>query len=111
MNIDNAMVNVTTFAFDFDNTISRDPKTFLKVMEEFEKSGHTVYVVTARLPEVYPDDYQFLVDKGYRVFCTAHQNKRGFMKNLGISIDVWVDDCPEAILQDWDGQARTYRDL
>ena len=105
------MVNPTVFSFDFDNTISRDPEGFLGVMEFLEKRGHTVYVVTARLKSVHPEDFEFLLKKGYRVFWTEHKGKEAYMKSIGLPIDVFVDDCPDALLNDYHGQPRTFRDM
>lgn len=102
----------TVFAFDFDNTISRDPEGFLKIMEVLELRGHVCYVVTARLSTMYPEDLNFLKDKGYRVFFTELKAKRKFMEAQGIDIDVWVDDKPGAVLFDYKGAVPyTYRDM
>lgn len=102
----------TVFAFDFDNTISRDPEGFLKIMHTLEMRGHVCYVVTARLSTMYPDDLNFLKDKGYRVFFTELKAKRKYMQDQGIEIDVWVDDKPEAVYQDYTGAVPyTYRDM
>lgn len=101
----------TLFSFDFDNTISRDPQGFLAVMEMLEKRGHQVIVCTARLREVYPEDLQFLLDKGYKVYWSEHKSKDNYLRSIGIKVDVWVDDCPDAVLNDFDGEPRTYRTM
>ena len=93
------MIEQTVFSFDFDNTISRDPKGFLAIMEALEMRGHICYVVTARPSDLYPEDLQFLKDKGYRVFFTELKAKRKYMRDQGIEIDVWVDDSPGSRLR------------
>ena len=106
------MLTKTVFSFDFDNTISRDPEGFLGVMELLEKRGHTCYVVTARRPDIHPEDFEFLENKGYKVIKTRHIAKHKYMEEIeGIQVDVWIDDCPDAILNNWHGVPRTHRDM
>jgi len=106
------MLKPTVFSFDYDNTISRDPEGFLGVMDFLRRRGHTVYVVTARRPNVYPDDFNFLLEKGYKVVFTRHISKQKWMEEVeGIKVDVWVDDCPDAVLNNFHGEPRTHRDM
>ena len=91
-----------TVAIDFDDTISANPQLFLEIMELMEKVGWNVIVVTYRQPNCFPEDLQFLVDKGYKVYYTGQINKAGFMKNRGIVPDIWIDDEPETILRNFD---------
>lgn len=106
------MHETTVFSFDFDNTISRDPEGFLAVMELLEKRGHICYVVTARPSDLCPEDLDFLEDKGYKVFFTELKAKRPFMRAQGINIDVWIDDSPGAVLNDYKGVSPyTFRDM
>ena len=102
----------TVFSFDFDNTISRDPEGFLAIMELLEKRGHTCYVVTARPSDLCPEDLNFLKDKGYKVFFTELKAKKKYMLNQGIEIDVWIDDSPGAVFNDYKGVSPyTFRDM
>ena len=87
---------------DFDETISDNPIVWLKVMETLEKAGYTVYVVTWRTPNTYPEDLQFLVDKGYKIFYTSHKAKRQYMRDQGIEVSIIIDDNPWA----WENDAR-----
>lgn len=104
-------VKKTVFAFDFDNTISRDVDNFLEIMSLLSLAGHDVYVVTARRPDVHPEDF-LEIEKEFRVIKTRHIAKRLYMREVeGIEVDVWVDDMPEAIIQNWEGAPRTFRDL
>lgn len=97
------------FSFDFDCTISEDPNTFLILMDILRRSGHTVYVCTGRMKTTAPEELDFLKDEGYEVIFTEHTAKKKFMESLGINVDIWVDDCPEAVYEDWNGPIRTYR--
>lgn len=89
-------------AVDFDNTISAAPALFLEIMRVMEKHGWQVIVVTYRQPNCFPEDLQFLVDKGYKVYYTGQIGKAGFMKNRGIVPNIWIDDEPETILRNFD---------
>lgn len=101
----------TVFAFDFDNTISRDVVSFTKVMSLLSLAGHDVVVVTARRPDVHPEDFEE-IEKFFKVYKTRHIAKRLYMREIeGIEVDVWVDDMPEAIIENWEGAPRTFRDL
>lgn len=99
-----------TIAFDFDGTISEDPKGFLAVMDFLKVRGHNVIVVTGRMRSTDPEDLNFLMDNEYKVYFTDHKAKRKYMRGLGIDVDIWVDDLPEAMIQDWNGPPRTFRE-
>lgn len=86
---------------DFDETISDNPETWMKVMVQLEDAGYTVVVVTWRSPDTYPEDLQFLVDRGWKVYYTSFKAKRPYMESLGIKIDIVIDDNPWA----WDHDA------
>jgi len=86
---------------DFDETISDDPATWLRTMRTLEAGGYTCVVVTWRSPTTYPEDLQFLVDAGYKVYYTSFKAKRAYMKSLGIDIAIIIDDNPWA----WDNDA------
>lgn len=95
-------------AVDFDDTISTHEMGWLKVMNLFEQLGYVVYVVTYRYPTEWPEDMDFLRDKGYKVFCTSRMSKRAFMKRQGLSVDIWCDDNPEGIIFDMDRLTGAY---
>ena len=85
-------------AFDFDETISDKPNTWLNVMLALERAGYHVIVVTWRGPTDWPEDLAFLVDRGFKVYYTSRQAKQPYMISKGIKVDIWVDDNPYAIL-------------
>lgn len=87
-------------AFDFDETISDNEPLWLQVMLALEKGGYHVVVCTWRTPTTYPEDLQFLVDKGFKVYYTSGQAKQQYMWNIGVKVSIWIDDNPWAILND-----------
>jgi len=90
-------------SFDYDSTITADPRLFEDAMEMFDTAGWNVYVVSGRL-HVAGRPLQYLKDLPFirGVYTTDYMNKREFMKEKGIEIDVWVDDIPESIIYDLD---------
>lgn len=93
---------------DFDNTITAEPTLFREYIKMATRRGHNVYIVTARLKTVHPEDldpWRGIVDG---VFFTEHKAKRPFMQAQGINIDVMIDDCPEAWVEDYNGAPRTF---
>lgn len=90
-------------SIDFDDTYTRDPEMWNLFVELAKHRGHQVYCVTARGPrgdeqtEVW-DTIGQLIGKDHCIF-TDGKSKRKFCYDLNISIDVWCDDMPEAIVQ------------
>ena len=87
-------------ALDYDDTYTRDPEFWDLVVELAQGRGHTVYCVTMRgyaKDEVY-DTIGRLIGRDRCIF-TAQQAKAPFMWDLGIRIDVWIDDSPEYVIK------------
>lgn len=95
-------------AIDYDNTITADPALFREYIKMATRRGHTVYIVTARLKTVHPEDLHpwFPIVDG--IFWTEHKAKGPFMEAQGIKVDVMIDDCPDAWVHDYHGQPRTF---
>jgi len=92
------MQDPKVIAIDFDETISDNEHAWLLVMQLLERQGYHVVVCTWRLPTYYPEDLQFLVDKGFKVYYTSLQAKHEYMKSQGVNVAIWIDDNPFAIL-------------
>src|SRR3546814_925834 len=109
--VDNKICNKNVFAFDYDTTISRDADVFITKINMIKLLGHDFFVVTARRPDGHPEDF-YEIEKEFKVYKTMHIAKRLYMREVeGIEVDVWVDDMPEAIISNWEGAPRTFRDL
>lgn len=94
---------------DWDDTISRDPLTFGRVITTFLEAKHMVKVVTWRKqPEgYYPDMEEVFAMWGFRVpviFCN------GRAKRDEARCDIWIDDNPAAILFDLEATPRIVDD-
>ncbi len=88
-------------SLDYDNTYTVDPECWKKVIRSFQSSGHKVFCVTMRSKELdYHKDFDLLELLGVKnVFCDG-VSKRRVTEDLGIKIDVWIDDTPEGIPND-----------
>lgn len=85
-------------SLDYDKTYTEDPECWKKVVRSLQSSGHKVFCVTLRSKEIdYHKDFDVLELMGVRnVFCDGRP-KRKTTEDLGIKIDVWIDDAPEAV--------------
>ena len=83
---------------DFDDTYTRHPYVWDKVIEAFRKGGHKVYVVTWRNQSMMPQVYEALEGKVHGFFATDLEAKKEYMEKQRIFIDVWIDDMPWAII-------------
>lgn len=87
-------------ALDYDDTYTRDPSSWQKMIETFQAAGHSVYGVTFRYgtgPEYNSVDQSFF-DACDDVFFTGRAPKRGFMLERDIHVHVWIDDAPDLIV-------------
>lgn len=86
-------------SLDYDCTYTRDKILWDSFIEQAKSRGHTVYCVTARCSSYdsheVKEDLQHLVDG---IYFTCGQPKEKFMFDLGICIQVWVDDEVRSIL-------------
>lgn len=87
-------------AVDYDETISDNESGWLQVLLLLERIGYHVIVCTWRTPSTYPEDLQFLVDRGFNVYYTSLHAKKEYMELQGVNVSIWIDDNPFAILND-----------
>lgn len=84
-------------ALDYDGTITEEPNAFMQFVKVLRKLGHKVYIVTMRYESECVDIVKEWGGHVDGIHATSRQAKGDFMKNLGIDINVWVDDNPRAI--------------
>ena len=82
-------------ALDYDNCYTRDPECWNNIIKVFQESGHNVMVVTMRYPAEAVDQS---LSSWIPVHYTERRAKRDYMIWRGVSIDIWIDDTPDAIL-------------
>ena len=88
-------------ALDYDETFTTDPVAWGLVAMLLEKAGHNVILVTYRHEEL---DAAPLLDAikqaGIDCYFTDGKAKGKFMEDLGIKVDIWIDDNPKSVLED-----------
>lgn len=89
-------------ALDFDETYNARPDMFDDLIEVFLMYKDTqIILVTYRHETI---DYDPLFDRlkkqNVLVYCTDGKAKKKFMEDLGIKVDIWIDDNPRSVLED-----------
>lgn len=86
-------------ALDFDDTYTADPSLWDTFISECLSRSHRVLIVTCRhgteeSREVVLENLGLDVP----VYYTGHAPKRWFMEQLGVKVDIWIDDRPEFVV-------------
>lgn len=85
-------------SLDFDDTYTRDVFLWARFILEALGRGHKIYIVTSRGKDMGNEDIEEMCAMlNLDVYYTNGENKREYMLHQGISIDVWIDDCPECV--------------
>lgn len=90
-----------TIALDYDDTYTADPILWENFIKHAHHRGHRIYIVTLRGDhQTYGGNFEELsVFFGVStIFCNGRP-KQEVTKELGISIDIWIDDNPLGILE------------
>ena len=98
-----------SIALDFDDTYTADPKTFENIIAVLQASGHKVTVVTLRDDQDRHSSMDYLKEE-YNVntvFC-AGQSKERIVRELGLQINIWIDDNPRYITNDYPNYAEIF---
>lgn len=81
-------------AIDWDNTISADKPLFKQLILKLQNSGFKPCICTLRAPDIEDREeiYGFLEELQIPIYFTDGKPKRRYLKKLGISIHIWIDD-------------------
>jgi hypothetical protein len=82
---------------DYDGTYTNAPAEFLQLTKSLRAAGHKVYVVTMRYPSEAESIDPVLKENVDGIFATSRQAKLPFMLSQHITVNVWIDDNPNAI--------------
>lgn len=99
-------------AIDYDGTYTEAPDIWNSVIKSFLMDGHMVYCITMRYENpVTNKKHQFVDGLIYEssdvlnsvgllcpVIFTNRKAKRKHIEDLGLKIDIWIDDRPDYIL-------------
>lgn len=83
-----------TIAFDFDDTITADPRTMIAAMRLFREAGHTVIVATLRHSGE-SDAVDRLLKGEFPIVYCSRRIKHQECVRAGYVVNIWVDDMPE----------------
>lgn len=86
-----------TIAIDYDNTFSALPDVFVQFIKLVQQQGHNCIIVTARSEQWVHEVHQAIGDL-IPIYCTNRTSKRAYMDNLGVVVDIWIDDAPQWIV-------------
>lgn len=94
------MKRYLTIAIDFDDTFTADEELWKLFIDVAKMRGHNVICITARNPT---EDNVRDVPKaiGVPVYFTSGGEKLKFSEEHGLSVDIWIDDSPYALIHGW----------
>lgn len=83
------------FSLDYDGTYSEDNELWLDFIDKAKARGHEVICISARDQDD-KDICKELLSR-VRFVGTSGAHKYEYAFQLGINVDVWIDDMPECI--------------
>ncbi|HIO92917.1 MAG TPA: hypothetical protein EYG68_08780 [Leucothrix mucor] len=86
--------NSKHIAIDWDNTISADQEFFKNLIKQLQSEGYEPFVCTLRSPdrENIEEIRSILEKTNIAIYLTDGNPKREYMKELDISVHMWIDD-------------------
>lgn len=81
-------------SLDYDDTFTRDPDFWRKVIALGEEHGHDFVCVTGRSD---PPDFTREPEIPIPIVCTGGLTKYRIALRRGYKVDVWIDDLPGTI--------------
>ena len=91
--------NKLVIAVDFDGTYTADPTLWQNFILAAKARGHLVYIVTSRsFFAANQDIFDSVEGVATHIYFTSGELKQEYMENIGISVDIWIDDKPEKIV-------------
>lgn len=91
-------------ALDFDGTYTADPELWDEFISKARSRGHAIDLVTMRHPHESESVDRQIKGKVDSIVYTGRKGKKRHMEFIAKEVDVWIDDCPQFILEDaWTG--------
>lgn len=89
-------------SIDFDETYTKSPWLFNEIIALLSDSDHQPMIVTYRHRDLDYDPQLWNLENLYfvPVYYTDGKAKKPFMENLGIKVDIWIEDNPRAVYED-----------
>lgn len=87
-----------TIAIDFDDTFTADRELWAAFIRHAQCRGHHVVCISARRNTLeHRQHVAEALPPGVRVLLAYDCPKREYALQHGLAVDIWIDDCPEAI--------------
>lgn len=92
------VIEKLTVAIDYDDTFTADTIAWTSVIRVLQNCGHRVVCISARRNDFgHRRELESAMPEGVTVLLSYDMPKRLYAKENGISVDIWIDDMPEAI--------------
>lgn len=90
-----------TVAIDYDDTYTLAPSLWNGLIGIMHSYGWKIVIVTYRHSTQFQDMIKDIPHISDTIF-TGGIAKQTYCENIGLNIDVWIDDSPEAIIYDYE---------
>lgn len=92
-------------ALDYDATASTNIQFWQNFVVLAQASGYDVYIVTARHPNRIEEPTLYFGHLVRGVIATSHKAKKAYCREMGLEIDIFIDDSPWNVYVNIDGSA------
>lgn len=93
-----------TICFDYDNTFTRNPGMWMRIIKLMRLKDHRVILCTMRHPgeSVEEEMFHHGVDPKVvfdAIYYTGRLAKVPYMESTGEPVDIWIEDSPQWLFQ------------
>jgi hypothetical protein len=79
---------------DYDGTYTADFMMWRDLIGVMKDSGHSVYLVTSRSPDIEIEDVSWWKENSIPIVYCSFEAKQDVCLRSGIKIDIWIDNDP-----------------
>jgi hypothetical protein len=90
--------NPLVVAIDYDMTITRAPNEFTRLLMLMKSMHWNILIVTDRDPGDREEELRWLAELADDVIFVNGEAKIDALEDLGIDVDIWIDDNPVTII-------------
>lgn len=90
-------------ALDYDATASTNVKFWQNFVVLAQANGYNVYIVTARHPNRMEEPKLYFEHLVRGIIATSHKAKKAYCREIGLEIDIFIDDSPWNVYVNIDG--------
>lgn len=86
---------------DYDGTVTADWNLWKYFIRRAKKGGHTIVGITMRRPDETDAAVGQFIAQCDQVLFTSRKAKRRVLMDAGINPDIWIDNDPVSIFEDY----------